>query len=416
MKRPYIADKALSYLDKIIIRELNKITQEMDKKMYSDDYKKNSYTDDGYVPKSEDHRVRVYATDNEGNPGWRDIIAEFLKYADDNENMQDTPVGHIIALMDTDVPKHYLKCDGTEYHIGDWPYLEDHITRKFGTVNHFGGDGETTWKVPDLRGEFLRGTGTADRNTGTGAAIGEHQNGTEIPSTFVLSSNKVVQFRVANESTNTNPKGTDVELRDGLYYANSSATIGTTGNGSYTRYTSRPTNTAVLYCIKCEPTYYVAISGNPVGTVISFMGTEAPDEYLKCDGSVYNIDEYPKLAQHIYDQFETYQYWGGSKEDNTFAVPDLRGEFLRGNGTAKRNTGSGAAVGTHQNPTYIPNVLSGSNRLSVYTTISPSNMDNQTANQTLKYVTASSNTSNTYPTSYTTRPTNTAVLYCIKYK
>ena len=34
----------------------------------------------------------------------------------------------------------------------------------------------------------------------------------------------------------------------------------------------------------------------PVGTVLSFMGKTAPTGYLICDGTVYNISDYPNLA------------------------------------------------------------------------------------------------------------------------
>lgn len=57
-------------------------------------------------------------------------------------------------------------------------------------MNFFGGDRVTTFAVPDLRGEFLRGSGTATRNTGRGAAVGVHQNLTQIPFSGIDSNNK----------------------------------------------------------------------------------------------------------------------------------------------------------------------------------------------------------------------------------
>ena len=74
---------------------------------------------------------------------------------------------------------------------------------------------------------------------------------------------------------------------------------------------------------------------------------------MKCDGKVYNIEDYKTLADQIKKGFGKYDYWGGNGE-TTFAVPDLRGEFLRGTGTASRNTGNGATLGTHQNATRQP--------------------------------------------------------------
>ncbi len=66
---------------------------------------------------------------------------------------------------------------------------------------------------------------------------------------------------------------------------------------------------------------------NPLGTIISYMGTTPPDNYLACDGSVYNITDYQELADHINTQFGSYDFFGGNGT-TTFAVPDLRGEFL----------------------------------------------------------------------------------------
>ena len=92
----------------------------------------------------------------------------------------------------------------------------------------------------------------------------------------------------------------------------------------------------------------------PVGTIISVMGVNAPANYLKCDGTVYNISDYPELATYFYLQFGSKNKFGGNGT-TTFAVPDLRGEFLRGTGTNSHSgNGNGAAVGAHQNATYIP--------------------------------------------------------------
>ena len=80
------------------------------------------------------------------------------------------PVGSVISYMGMTAPDNYLICDGTTYNISDYPFLADHIKNNFGSYNYFGGDGTTTFAVPDLRGEFLRGTGN---NGGTG---GEDQD------------------------------------------------------------------------------------------------------------------------------------------------------------------------------------------------------------------------------------------------
>ena len=70
------------------------------------------------------------------------------------------PTGTVLSYMGTTAPKGYLICDGTEYNISNHTNLANFIKDQFGSYNYFGGDGTTTFKVPDLRGEFLRGSGT----------------------------------------------------------------------------------------------------------------------------------------------------------------------------------------------------------------------------------------------------------------
>ena len=157
----------------------------------------------------------------------------------------------------------------------------------------------------------------------------------------------------------------------------------------------------------------------PIGTVISFMGTTAPGSYLVCDGTVYNIAQYPLLADFFETQFGSANYFGGDG-NVTFAVPDLRGEFLRGTGTnSHTNQGNGANVGVHQDAT-IQNVI---NSQSAYNILYiarqngglPVNADKITSNSSQGRLNISGS-SDSYSDDawYSARPTNTSVLYCIK--
>lgn len=78
--------------------------------------------------------------------------------------------------------------------------------------------------------------------------------------------------------------------------------------------------------LKSEP-------AQPVGTVISYMGNNAPDGYLACNGQTYNISEYTSLAEQIKKEFGRYNYYGGNGT-TTFATPNLIGKFLKGSNTA----------------------------------------------------------------------------------
>lgn len=167
----------------------------------------------------------------------------------------------------------------------------------------------------------------------------------------------------------------------------------------------------------------------PIGTIISYMGTTAPDDYLVCDGAVYNISDYWELADFINAQFGSKNYFGGDGT-TTFAVPDLRGEFLRGSGTnSHASQGSGSTVGTHQDATnemaamvysdnnmYIKKRSSDNSAITAYENVDSYIQTPVTNPRSIAYTPSNvyndSSKQNVY---YTARPTNTSVLYCIKY-
>lgn len=172
---------------------------------------------------------------------------------EDSRNFSNIPIGTIISYMGKDCPNNYLICDGTVYDIDSYPELAKHFLKQFDSMNFFGGDGVTTFAVPDLRGEFLRGSGTATRNTGRGAAVGVHQNPTQIPFSGIDSNNKYLASYYNNQTTN--PEDFMPQNKDGNIQT--SATINLYSPASNfsvakaeTAYMTRPTNTAVSYCIK----------------------------------------------------------------------------------------------------------------------------------------------------------------------
>lgn len=200
----------------------------------------------------------------------RSIVIDPVEHVNAESGIEDTPVGHILTHMGTKAPKHYLICDGTEYNISDYPYLAQHFIDDFGSVNYFGGDGENTFAVPDLRGEFLRGSGTAERNTGSGEAVGQHQEATMIPCFW--SGTGMAAHK------NASPQYMDKEHESGA--------SNTSGGGSYSasnttsHYTTRPTNTSVLWCIKYEPTYFMKVTGHIYSYEERLVGTWVDEKPL----------------------------------------------------------------------------------------------------------------------------------------
>ena len=191
---------------------------------------------------------------------FKDFYGQIRPYLNGTAHGGFTPIGTVISLMGKTAPINYLICDGTVYNIVDYPELAAYFAGQFNSSNFFGGDGTTTFAVPDLRGEFLRGTGTnSHANQGNGLTVGTHQDGTLYP---YIGVNTQQTSTVWTASVGTSDQG-----GNGIYALNSDTLIiGYGGNNkgmdsknslsgkwdganNVTNYTGRPTNTSVLYCI-----------------------------------------------------------------------------------------------------------------------------------------------------------------------
>ena len=157
------------------------------------------------------------------------------------------PVGTVISYMGLTAPEGYLVCDGAVHNIPDYPELAAFFGEQFGSVNHFGGDGVSTFAVPDLRNLFLRGFhGEAEEQMS--GAIGERQEGTNYPMT--LGSKSAIRYLSGTDDVDTllaeiHP---DSVIGDRRQATSSNTTSTSIALNDY--YTGRPVNMAVLYCIK----------------------------------------------------------------------------------------------------------------------------------------------------------------------
>lgn len=236
-----------------------------------------------------------------------------------------SPVGEIISYMGTTAPSGYLICDGSVYPVSDYPYLTQHFEENFGSAYYFGGaDGD--FAVPDLRGEFLRGSGENGHvNQGNGEKIGIHQNATLTPTIGVTTKkgNESGQLYIPNladatsetasqwgsnwdftTSTAAVGKPTIVPTRNGLVVFSSVYDQEALANSALRA--ARPTNTSVLYCIKYEPCILKGSGMQCVGTKVETLYTNPnpSSDYITVENSSnqYAIEMTDKASN--YDRLE----------------------------------------------------------------------------------------------------------------
>lgn len=155
------------------------------------------------------------------------------------------PVGAVMSFARPTAPKGWLPCDGGLYYVSNYPALYEAI----GT--NYGGTGISTFRVPDLRGEFVRGWDDA-RGVDSGRAWASWQSNMFLEHSHYLNVTGDVSLFVAlhpsagTVSNSLNDSGSDfIAAQD---YEPPCVVTGNTYSvgGSETR----PRNLVLLYCIK----------------------------------------------------------------------------------------------------------------------------------------------------------------------
>lgn len=153
----------------------------------------------------------------------------------DSVNNPSVSTGTVVPLGGTTVPTGWLECDGSAVSRTTYANLFTAIGTTYGV-----GDGSTTFNLPDLRGEFIRGW--------------DNGKGTDSGRTFGSSQTDAFQ---AHKHTYTTPQNYDDLVGGSGSSARISSTGQTTGyaadgaNGTpRTASETRPRNIALMYCIK----------------------------------------------------------------------------------------------------------------------------------------------------------------------
>lgn len=151
-----------------------------------------------------------------------------------------TPAGAILHFARSTAPSGYLKANGAAVSRTAYQALFDAIGTTFGA-----GDGSTTFNLPDLRGEFIRGWDDG-RGTDTGRGFGSFQTGS------VESHAHLTDGTLAGDRTVVWNRGVD-----GAFDASSQTATGNDADyrigsktGTYGETETRPRNIALLACIK----------------------------------------------------------------------------------------------------------------------------------------------------------------------
>ena len=81
---------------------------------------------------------------------FKDFFTQILPYLNKgNGGTSDTPLGQVAFFDDLVAPYGWLVADGSTYNIADYPDLANQYERVHGSKNFYGGNGTTTFAVPD---------------------------------------------------------------------------------------------------------------------------------------------------------------------------------------------------------------------------------------------------------------------------
>jgi len=167
--------------------------------------------------------------------------------------------------------------------------------------------------------------------------------------------------------------------------------------------TALPVGTGVLTGNGTDISWAAAGGGVPVGSVIYHAANTAPAGFLKANGATLSRSTYANLFAAIGTTF------GAGDGSSTFAVPDLRGEFLRGWDDSRGVDGSRAFGSTQADE-----LKSHSHTLSLRFNDSSTPRSFVRASSSANLQTSSGGPTNATGGSET-RPRNIALLACIKY-
>ena len=200
----------------------------------------------------------------------------------------DTSIGMVAPFAMDSVPTGWLHCDGSEVSRTTYSLLFSKVGDTYGV-----GDGSTTFNLPDLQDEFIRGSSDT-------LPVGNKQKGS-IESAYSngATANLKIGAKVADITKNEG-LGWDralVEDYPEIYASGASGTIGvqpsTQSNLDEKYGVTRPRNVAMLYCINAtaEATTRAEVpsgGGDSIKAWVNFDGTTSD---IRAENNIASVEE-----------------------------------------------------------------------------------------------------------------------------
>lgn len=302
----------------------------------------------------------------------------------------DPYIGEIRLFAGNFAPRGWAFCHGQLLPISQYSALFSLL----GTT--YGGDGRTTFALPDLRGRVPIGEGSGPGLTSRrlGVKLGEESvtlNNSQLPSHnhgnvdldievnatgSVLGSNTtgdksipgntVVTKGIRNERIYSSNDGASiVEMMKDAFSINESINIeiDTNSSGNNSAHNNMSPALTLNYIIALNGVYPSRDGGSAVdpilGEIKMFAFNFAPGGFAKCEGQLFQISQYDALFSLLGT------IYGGDGE-TTFGLPDLRGRMPigSGNGPGLSNYGVGhgegketVALSENEMPSHSHNVV-----------------------------------------------------------
>lgn len=275
-----------------------------------------------------------------------------------------TPAGAIIGfggVLNT-AQKKWLECNGAAYGQNLYPILQNTI------FYNFGGDGVSVLNVPDLRGNFLRGTNhltnrdpdAATRHAlNTGGNVGDNIGsaqfyGTKTPLSLTVATAGAHSHNIAKVPQTDHHAAWGASgpaAYNCMVWTGNPTSSSQDGDHTHTLLggdkETRPENVYADFLIAADD---IEQSAPPIGTIMSYGGDITDpgirnqlltDGWLPCDGSQLRISQFQELNKVIGTTF--------GNAPLKFSLPDLRGYFVTGAGTTKLGAITASATGAPVN-------------------------------------------------------------------